>query len=135
VFFTSEDASAAVDSKGRALYGSFGPFQAQLDGSSPALMYGVVCKRPDTSSCPNNPLDSILPVPIDSIEMIRITFEKIDGRSTSTAFRPQGAEAVFFTMSAVDKLLIPYYTLIYGVDYAEQEREEYLRRFTQRRPR
>jgi hypothetical protein len=35
-------------------------------------------------------------------------------------------------MSAIDKLLIPYYTQLFGVEYAARERAAYLERFVRR---
>jgi hypothetical protein len=36
-------------------------------------------------------------------------------------------DALFFTLSAIDKFALPYYARVYGVAYAARMRETYLR--------
>src|SRR5207249_156310 len=73
------------------------------------------CKNWATPPCHKD--RSFTATPVDSIASVSVTFALTDGSTRRATSRPQEAEAVFLTMSAVDKLLIPYYTMIYGVDY------------------
>ena len=117
-------------------YRRFGPFIAPTDSDLPTIVLAMACKgkRLDTSCPPTRdslPEDSlgIRPTPLDSVRSVTLTVVTKDGRSMRTTVLPEDAEAFFLTMSAVDKFLIPYYTQLYGVEYAARLREEYLRRF------
>jgi hypothetical protein len=52
----------------------------------------------------------------------------MSGRTIIESFAPQEVEAIFFTMSAVDRMLIPYYVRLYGVEWAARQRQELARR-------
>jgi len=130
-FGAADSASAALQVLGP--YRPFGPYIAPPDSGLMTIVYYLACKgkRPDTSCPPTLPLDSvgIQPTSIDNVLSITLTLRTKDGRSMSTTVPPEHAEAFFLTMSAFDKFLIPYYTLLYGVEYAAYLREEYRRRF------
>ena len=54
-----------------------------------------------------------------------ITIKMSDGhQSQSISYPADSVSAVFFTMSSVDKMLIPYYTYLYGVVEAARLRRE-----------
>jgi hypothetical protein len=50
---------------------------------------------------------------------VRVTIESPGGRRRTVDVDPTKVDALFFTMSAVDKFVIPYYSRIYGPEYAE----------------
>ena len=135
VFFTVEGADSAA-SRFSGPYRRFGPFIAFPDSGLMTNVLALACKgkRLDTSCPPTRdslPMDSvgIRPTPIDNVRSVTLIVVTKDGRSMSTTVPPESAEAFFLTMSAVDKFLMPYYTQLYGVEYAARLREEYLRRF------
>jgi hypothetical protein len=134
VFSSVDPAESAVALYG-SLYRRFGPFIAPRDSGLATIMVGLACpKRLDTSCRPHLdslPTDSnsIQPVPIDEVSSITLTVLTKRGRSMSKTVLPESAEAFFLTMSAVDKFLIPYYTQVYGAEYAARLRREYLRWF------
>src|SRR5205807_3069172 len=131
VFFDQHLVPEAVERAG-ANYTSVGPYVAAPDSLMPSMtvLMTPICKNWDTSPCHKD--SSFTATPVDSIASVSVTFALTDGSTRRATYRPQEAEAVFLTMSAVDKLLIPYYTMIYGVDYARAERAELLRRFVRR---
>lgn len=49
------------------------------------------------------------------------------GRSDTVAvFAPGVADALFFSLSAMDKFVFPYYAKIYGIEYADRMRSLYI---------
>lgn len=120
-------------------YRAYGPYQAPLDDAQATkgqsypgtMLYRLGCHKQIDTSCPRDSITTAA-APIDSVQSVTITVQTKDGHSTSATFRPEQLEAAFFTMSAIDKLLIPYYTQLYGVEYAARERAAYLERFLPR---
>ena len=102
----------------------YGPYVTTPD-SGRVVAYGEVCRKRDDSSCASSDTTSMFS--IADVRLVTVTFALASGRAWTTTFRPQDGEAIFFTMAAVDKLLIPYLHRVYGVDYAQRERARLLR--------
>ncbi len=129
VFSTREDAVRQV----RTLpgYTVSEPFLAAADDATGTIAYAAqpCYKTLDTSYiCPDTIGGSLLA--IDSVESVTVTVRARNGRAYTSQMRPQEAGAVFFTMSAVDKLLIPYYERLYGLPETDRIRAAFLRALT-----
>jgi len=57
-------------------------------------------------------------VAIRDVASIRITTQMRDGSSNTVTLSPDSVDAVFLTLDALDKFLLPYYARVYGVTYA-----------------
>lgn len=137
--FSSVDAADSAAFQFGVPYRKFGPFIAPPDSGLMTIVYYLACKgkRLDTSCPPirdSVPMDTvgIRPTSIDNVLSVTLTVRTKDGRSMSTTVPPEHAEAFFLTMSAVDKFLMPYYTQLFGAEYAAYLRQEYLRQFIRR---
>jgi hypothetical protein len=140
-FSTAQAADAAATAKSAESHCHVhGPYATTADTPIRLVAYGEICrKRLDSSCAPSDTtyqLQASDPAlySITDVLSVTISYRLRDGRTvTSSTFRPQEGEAVFFTMSAVDKLLIPYLQRVYGVDYAQRARATMLRRTSLRR--
>lgn len=135
VFFSIAGADSAVLHFGEGFH-RFGPYFAPPDSGTPTIMMALPCKGkrfdtscPLTDSVPNDSF-SIRPTPFTDVQSVTLTLLLKNGHSMRTTVPPDHAEAFFLTMSAVDRFLIPYYTQLYGVEYAAYLRKRYLHRFT-----
>jgi hypothetical protein len=63
------------------------------------------------------------PIAAKQITRVRLYFD--DGSEEELS--SNDVEAVFLTLSAIDRFLIPYYTRVRGVEYAAQMRADYLK--------
>lgn len=117
----------AVDAARRAgiTYGAFGPFYAPLDTGD---------ERHSWVIWPHGPLSMGDSVPrlreavaADNIRDIVITINTRDGRAVTSTYAPNEVDAVFFTVSALDKFAFPYYARVYGVTAAAHLRAVFLR--------
>jgi hypothetical protein len=109
-----------------AEYRSFGPYLSPPDtaGGRTVEAYGFVCIKTRDTQCLGDSTHNSLAV--ENVARVIITIVSTTGVAQSDTLRPDQVEAVFFTMSAVDRLLIPYYTQLYGSRYAARVREGYL---------
>lgn len=107
-----------------------GPYVAPSDSDHIPILLGGTCKRMDTSPCSITDSLFIPPQPVDSIARVTLTFRLKNGRVLTAVYRPDSVEAIFLTLSAVDKLLIPYYTSVYGINAAQGIRTMYYNFFT-----
>jgi hypothetical protein len=94
--FTSRSEAEKVQADSGATYGVFGPYVT-----------------------PQDPI----PHPGSRVLSIRITTQTPRG-PRSHDVDPRRADALFFTMSAIDKFLLPYYHKLLGPDYARRLREK-----------
>jgi hypothetical protein len=65
---------------------------------------------------------------VNRVVAVRLTIESPDGRRDTVDVDPTKVDALFFTMSAVDKFVVPYYSRVYGPEYATVLREALLPR-------
>lgn len=127
--FPSAEEARRVAAVAGAPFRSFGPYSSVADsvGGATVEQFGIVCiKQPDTQCLKDSTHASLS---MASVSRVIITFVSTAGAVQSDTLQPDQVEAVFFTMSAVDRLLIPYYTSLYGSRYAARVREEYLTNF------
>jgi hypothetical protein len=56
------------------------------------------------------------------LEWIKV---KVKGRAKEMHFNPEEADALFWSLSALDKFFYPYYTMLYGPQKAAEMRKKY----------
>ena len=81
--------------------------------------YGYICKKAPDSSCQSD--TSRIFVTAEVAE-VTVSYKLTSGRVVADSFAPGQVEAIFFTMSAADRMLIPYYRRIRGANYAASTR-------------
>ncbi len=75
----------------------------------------------------------VIALRVSQVKEIIITVVALDtANSRTTRYSPDHADAFFFTLSAVDKFVIPYYQWVYGAEYAADLRRQSLSRFATR---
>jgi len=129
VFVDSRSARAAVEEAGLC-FNAFGPYVGWPDSTMdrPMLLAGGTNHRPDSR------YDSLFTskdlVPQEMVDEIQVITLTRDGRTLRTIYRGRDVpDALFFSLSAIDKFLIPYYGRLYGVDFARDIRANYVRMF------
>jgi hypothetical protein len=55
---------------------------------------------------------------------VRLTFKTPQGATRTKEVDPRQVDALFMSMSAVDKFMIPYYARLYGPEYAQRFRDD-----------
>lgn len=108
-----------------------GPYTGSVGYASndmAALRYGGGCKKGPDSDCIADSTAAFI-APIGSINSVTITYTLTSGATRSEAFDPRRVEAIFFTMPAVDRMLVPYYVRVYGINGALQRRRVLLDRY------
>ncbi len=109
-----------------------GPFTSTITYASNdmlAMAYGGGCKKGPDSDCIADSTAAFI-APLGSIQEVMLTYRFRDGRPPVVErFDPRTVEAIFFTMPAVDRMLIPYYFRVYGLNGALQRRRVLLNRF------
>jgi hypothetical protein len=127
-----EDSSRAKEFA-RPGFNAFGPYFARPDvPGTPAIMYAAMpCPHynPTVYKCPRDSLVATFAVPQESVDSVSIVVWTRGGVPHRGAYRGGEVDALFFTMSAIDKFVVPYLTGLYGVDYAERVRDQSLRAF------
>jgi hypothetical protein len=129
VFPSRALASEAVRRKGLD-YAAFGPYFAPPDSGNELMVYSLrLCPglHELDSYCPDTTASLSQAVPYASIKDVTITIHAKDGTAVESVLPPSEVDAVFFTLSAIDKFVMPYYTRIYGAQFAADMRAGYLR--------
>lgn len=94
-----------------------------------ALRYGGGCKKGPDSDCIADSTAAFI-APIGSISTVTLTYTLTGGVAPrSETFDPRKVEAIFFTMNAVDRMLVPYFVRVYGINGALQRRRVLLERY------
>jgi len=108
-----------------------GPYYSDNTYAGGVVTFGKGCSKQIDSSCPlaDSTAKTAIVVPMTQVENVVVTVRLRDGRQLTDTFPPDRSEAIFFTMSAIDKLLIPYLVRVYGVEYAASQREQFMRRY------
>lgn len=128
VFTSSRQATEVARRKG-VDYGVFGPYFAPPDSGNEMMLYSL---RPCPglhewdSWCPDTTFALNQAVPYANIKDITITIHAKDGSSVERVLSPQ-VDAVFLTLSAIDKFVMPYYTRVYNAQFAADMRAAYVR--------
>lgn len=122
-FATQAQANQAANSA-RAASGRIcwvdGPYTSDPSFPNRTPTYGAVCKKGWDSQCLS---DTSAVLSVADVRRITVTTTLMSGRTIIESFAPQEVEAIFFTMSAVDRMLIPYYVRLYGVEWAARQRQ------------
>lgn len=109
-----------------------GPYFSNVSFAGGVVTYGKGCNKQIDSSCPladTSRAAAAAPVPITDVQSVTVMIRLKNGQTITDSFPPTNGEAIFLSMSAVDKLLIPYLVRVYGVEYAATQRRLFLRRF------
>jgi hypothetical protein len=126
VFERRLDAERAARDSGHR-YDVFGPYKSQQDpGGFVVIIGGCVHLRSamEPPYCPQGPA-----LPLGDVAEMAITARLANGTTRSFPLA-KGSDAVFFTLSAIDKFAMPYYTRILGVDAAAAMRRDVVRRLS-----
>jgi hypothetical protein len=92
------------------------PKALQMQSDSGASYYGVF--GPFVTPADSAPSDAM------KLTSVRLTFKTAKGATQTKDIDPKQVDALFMSMSAVDKFMIPYYAQIYGPDYAARLRDD-----------
>jgi hypothetical protein len=130
---TLADEAARTAQAGGKTCSVAGPFYSDPTYPNNTLTYAVGCKKQMDSSCPISDSSRATVFAVTDIVAVKVTAYLRGGRIVVLdSFPPQSGEAIFFTMSAIDKLLMPYLVRVYGVEYAAGQRQQFLRRYLAR---
>lgn len=126
----AQEVAAAKGHAQRTVCSVEGPYQSTLTyASTTDPSYGAGCKKGPDSDCVGDSTATFI-APLSSVQSVTITYRMRDGRPpVSETFDPHAVEAIFFTMSAADRMLIPYYLRVYGANGAMRRRRALLSRF------
>jgi len=126
----ARQAAAAAQAKDGPCYVE-GPYTSDNTYAGGAVTFGKGCTKQVDSSCPlaDSTARTAFIVPMTQVAGVVVTVQLRDGRQMTDTFPADRSEAIFFTMSAIDKLLIPYLVRVYGVDYAAGQRQLFMRRY------
>lgn len=108
-----------------------GPYTGSVGYASndmAALRYGGGCKKGPDSDCIADSTAAFI-APIGSITSVTLTYTLTSGAPRSETFDPRKVEAIFFTMPAVDRMLVPYFVRVYGINGALEKRRVLLGRY------
>jgi hypothetical protein len=97
-----------------------GPLRA-----SPSASRNLVMRCVHMDSAMQGICNHFRPIPLSEIDSMSLVIRTRDGASRTISL-PRRADAIFLTMSAVDKFVIPYYTRVDGVDAAAALRRRML---------
>ena len=105
---------------------AFGPYVAPLDAGGAQLMYATrPCPHYDPTifKCGIDSLPGSAAAPSYEIDSMAVTVYARDRAPVRTTFRGDSVDAVFFTLSAIDRFVVPFYTQLFGATYAAGVRE------------
>lgn len=127
VFATPTEAQAAATAAktNRTSCNVEGPYSNSVGTSGAdmaSMTYGGGCKKGPDSDCIGDSTRAFI-APIGQIQSVTITYQLRDGNRVTEQFDPRRVEAIFFTMPAVDRMLIPYYVRVYGLNGAVRRRQ------------
>lgn len=138
VFGTPDSARTFLQHNGGEGYFIIGPNYAQADAPGPMAFLTKPCVHDGSLTrytCPG--LDSLTAGVAASVAMSDVLDVTVIVRTRDASYRTvlqaQHADALFFTMSAIDKFVVPYYARVYDAAYAADLREQALRMFRYRR--
>ena len=134
VFGTRDSATTFARTEGDA-YVAVGPYYATADSPGPMLYMTKPCVHDGSITrwlCPG--LDSLAnaTVPMSDVLDVTVVVRTRDASYRSVLQAPH-ADALFFTLPAIDKFVVPYYARVYDAAYAADLREQVLRMFRYRR--
>jgi hypothetical protein len=131
VVSTETVARAIKDSAGPG-FGVFGSYTSTRDSGGPLTLSLALHHYPDSKfgDTTANLRQTQPAIPLGDVIDIVVTVHRRNGSPQTVTYRPEEADALFFTLSAVDKFVIPYYLKLYGSQYVTQMRARLERAFT-----
>lgn len=121
VYPSQEQAFRVARERGK-LFEVFGPYVTPLDyGRLPLVMAKTHC-WPTIYNCLEWQLPEA-PWFAEDVDSMTITIFHRSGQTWRKTSPGLGVDAVFFTLSAIDKFVVPYYTQLYGPEYAKSMRD------------
>lgn len=120
----SLDEAGRLKASGRGHIGIFGPYRTVPDSGVPQPKLLVLVHRPDSKfslDSTSNMSSVIPPVPLVDVQEITLAIKSKSG-TQSVTLSPNDVDAVFFTLSAVDKFTFPFYIRLYGTEYVARQR-------------
>src|SRR6266705_4379909 len=126
VFSTRDSASSALPRAGRG-YSVFGPYVAPPDGPGEVRYALSACPHywPTVYKCPTRSFA----VGASRVDSVRVTVFVRSGPPQSTTYPRAEVDALFFTLSAIDKFVIPYYQRLLGAASADSLRKGFVQGF------
>lgn len=137
IFHSQAEAAAAATSL--AGYAVYGPYVNPPDSGFQTMLLTVdPCpgRHGSSSQCPDTTIGGsslIRAMPVESVDSVVVTIYGQRAAPIHRTFGGGDVDALFFTMSAIDKFAIPYYSRLYGPAVAARMRSDYLRRLAQAR--
>ena len=116
----------------RAGYVTMGPYVTPPDSGTHTMMLTIIpCpgRHDSYSNCPDTTHSSASAsgaIPVDDADSIVVAIYGKRGFVVHRTFAPDELDALFLTLSAIDKFAIPYYTRLYGPAIAARMRQQYL---------
>jgi hypothetical protein len=118
-------------------YSVRGPFFTPPDSGTRTVLYAVdPCPgvHDSFSQCPDTThpgtASAVATIPQEDVDSIVVTIYARRGPPLRRGFAGSSVDALFFTLPAIDKFVMPYYTRLYGPDLAAQMRSAYVRQIT-----
>lgn len=84
-----------------------------------SLVYGTICKKAPDSSCQS---DTSRIFSLAAVAQVTVSYRLTTGRVVADSFAPGQVEAIFFTMSAANRMLLPYHRRMHDATYVKRER-------------
>ncbi len=138
--FTDADKARAVATASLG-YLALGPYAAPPDSGLTTVMYAVLpCpgKHDIYSGCITGDStgggSAVAVMAAPDVDSLSVTLFGKSGARIHRSFGPTEVDALFFTLPAIDKFVIPYYTRLFGPDVAAAMRRNYLRQVAGTRP-
>jgi hypothetical protein len=141
--FTTRRTATDSALRGGPDFGVFGPFVALRDlpppreipdrhHRLPEIIAGGGCAHMASSAlrpayCPAQLLQLLA---FEEVVDITVAMRTRSGGIVSSTYDPREADAVFFTMAALDKFVFPYYAGLLGVEHAAAMRREIVERWS-----
>ncbi|HXH63719.1 MAG TPA: hypothetical protein VNG95_06005 [Gemmatimonadales bacterium] len=132
-------AEAAAVATALTGYAVFGPYANAPDSGVQTMMLTVdPCpgRHSSSSQCPDTTFGSsaaIRAMPVETVDSVVVTIYGQRAVPIHRTFGGGDVDALFFTLSAIDKFAIPYYSRLYGPAVAARMRSDYVRRLAQAR--
>jgi hypothetical protein len=101
-------------------YQILGPFRTDRDFGRERTFVLAKCKRADSKWCEQREADVIERT---LVEYMRLSIVLTNGETIEIPFDPDSVEAFFFSVGAIDRLVIPYYARIKGLEWTKELRD------------
>ena len=124
----------ATAARTRTGYVLMGPYVTPSDSGTHTMMLAInPCpgRHDSYSNCPDtthsgSSASAAGAIAVDDADSIVVSIYGKRGAFIHRSFAPDELDALFLTLSAIDKFAIPYYTRLYGPAVAARMREQYI---------